>query len=130
MSKLRKQIGEESHVYDSLGNLQGLYTIDGREARRVFGEKRFWEGVAEIVRLYTQINPNEMKVADWENTAIRVENKNKYGSNETKSMRQALNLPHGLYLALTDYEPTLFRNKKTRTEFMKQFPVLRTCDVV
>ena len=126
----KKKIGEESHVYNSAGELQGLYTIDGKEVRRVFGNSKFWSGVDEIVRLYTKINPGEMQYATVENNNIKFENTNALGTNKSGSMRQALNLPHGLYLALVDFEPTLFRNKKTREKFMKRFPTLRTCETV
>ena len=127
---MHKSIGNESHVYSNAGELQGLYTIDGAEARRKFGNNKFWEGVDEIVKLYKEINPSEFKAAIIENTNIKYDNKNKHGSNDSKSMRQALNLPYGLYLALTDYEVTLFRNKKTREAFMKRFPALRSCESV
>lgn len=120
----------ESHVYKKDGELAGLYTIDGAEARRVFGNKKFWEGVDEMVRLYTKLHPNEMKTATVENNQIKFENKNRHGSNDSKSMRQALNIPYGLYLVLIDYEVTLFRNKKTRTAFMKRYPHLRACETV
>jgi len=120
----------ESHVYHKDGELAGLYTIDGVEARRVFGNKKFWEGVDELIKLYTQLHPMEMKTASIENAQIKFDNKNKHGSNESKSMRQALNIPYGLYLVLIDYEPTLLRNKKTRTAFMKRYPHLRACETV
>lgn len=127
---MHKSIGSESHVYDAKGDLQGLYTIDGAEARRVFGNKRFWQGVEEIVRLYKQINPGEMQAAVIENTNIKFDNNNQYGSTKANTYRQALNLPYGLYLALIDYEPTMFRNKKTREKFMKNYPALRSCETV
>lgn len=120
----------ESHVYNEDGDLQGLFLIDGVEARKVYGNKRFWEGVDEIVRLYTELNPNEMQGAVVENASIRTNNLNRFGGNESKSMRQALNIPYGLYLPLLDYEKTLFRNKKTREAFMKRYPHLRSCDTV
>lgn len=120
---------DENHVYKN-GELAGLFTIDGFKAREEFGNARFWEGVTEMIRLYTEINPNEMKMALIENQTIIADNKDKFGGNESRSMRQALNLPYGLYLALIDYERTLFRNKKTRTAFMKRYPALRSCSVV
>lgn len=130
MGEKSKKVGSESHVYDKHGNLEGLYTIDGKKVRQVYGEKRFWDGVDEIIRLYKQLNPSEFQYAIIENTHIRKDNKNQFGGNESGSFRQALNLPFGLYLVLTDFEQTLFRNKKTRTEFMKRYPVLRSCEVV
>jgi len=130
MAKRSNKAGNESHVYHDDGQLAGLYTIDGVEVRRVFGNKKFWQGVDEIIRLYREINPNEMKYAQVENESIKADNKNKFAGNESGSMRQALNLPYSLYLTLIDFEPTLFRNKKTRTKFMKRYPLLRTCKVV
>lgn len=125
-----KQLGEEGHIYNANGELEGLYTIDGAKARQEFGDKRFWEGIDEIVRLYTRINPSEMNYAAVENTTIRNQSKNEFNSNDSGSFREALNIPHGLYLALTDYERTLFRSKKTRREFMRRFPALRSCETV
>lgn len=131
MSKKKsKVVGEESHVYDEHGNLEGLYTIDGKEVRRVFGDRKFWEGVDEIVRLYTQINPTEMAVVTAENYQTRQDNKNDFGSDKHNVYRHALSIPHGLYLALIDFEQTLFRNKKTRERFMKRYPNLRSCNTV
>lgn len=127
---MAKEIGSESHVYNKAGELEGLYLIDGKAARQAFGDSKFWEGVEEVVRLYTQINPGEIQAAIIENTNIRFENNNKFGSDSAGVFRQALNLPYGLHLALTDYEPTLFRNKKTRQAFMKRYPKLRSCETV
>ena len=121
---------DEGHIYNVKGELEGLFTVDGKEARRVFGNKRFWEGVTEVISKYSEINPSEMKYAQLENQATRVDNINKFGSNESGSFRHVLNIPYGLYLALIDYEPRLFRDKKTRTEFMKRYPQLRTCEQV
>ena len=131
MNKKRsKEIGKESHVYKDDGELAGLYTIDGFKVREAFGNKKFWQGADEIVRLYTQLNPNEMQVAATENAATKAGNFNDLGTNDSKSMRQALNIPYALYLVLIDYELTLLRNKKTRSAFMKRYPMLRTCNQV
>lgn len=126
----KKTIGTEAHKYDAQGNLEGLYTIDGKKARQTFGSSRFWEGVDEIVRLYKQINPSEFDLAQYENMNVKLNNKNEYGSNESKSFRMVLQLPHGLYLALTDYEQRIFRDKKMRETFMKRYPSLRSCETV
>ena len=123
-------MSEESHVYHDNGELAGLYTIDGAEARKVFGNKKFWEGVDECIRLHTQLHPVEMKYATVENSIIRDTNNNEFASNDSSSMRQALNIPHGLYLVLIDYEIRLFRDKKMRTAFMRRYPMLRTCNKV
>jgi len=120
----------EGHRYNADGELEGLYTVDGKKAREVHGNSNFWEGVKEVIRYYTEINPSEMKYCTLENSIQRETNKNETGGNDSGSMRQALSLPHGLHLALTDYEPRLFRDKKMRTEFMKRFPHLRTCNKV
>ena len=125
-----KKIGEESHVYNTKGELEGLYTIDGAEARRVFGDKKFWQGTDEIIRLYQQINPSEYQYTVAENSLTKQDNKNSFGSNKDNTFRQALSIPYGLYLALIDYEPTIFRDKKKRTNFMKRYPLLRTCEKV
>lgn len=125
-----KKIGEESHVYDLQGNLQGLWTIDGRKARQEFGNQRFWEGMDELIRLYGEINPLEMKAAYNENLNTKLNNKSKTGGGKTKTMREALNLPHGLYLVLIDYEPRIFRDKKLRTAFMKRYKNLRSVEEV
>ena len=125
-----KKIGEESHVYNAKGELEGLYTIDGAEARKVFGNKKFWQGVDEIIRLYQKINPSEYQYTVTENAITKHDNKNSFGSNSDNTFRQALSIPYGLYLALIDYEPTIFRDKKMRTSFMKRYPLLRTCEKV
>ena len=130
MSQKGKTIGTESHVYDELGQLEGLWTIDGHKVRNTFGARKYWEGIDEIVRLYRQINPTEMAVTKIENDTQKTDNKNDFGSNDTKVFRHALNIPHGLYYTLIDYDPQLFRNKKTRTAFMKRFPDLRSCITV
>lgn len=117
-------------VYDKQGQIDGLWTIDGKKARQEFGNSRFWEGVDEIVRLYKEINPAEWDANLRMNVDTRLNNNNEFGGNKGGSFRLALNIPHGLYLALTDYEPRIFRDKTKRTAFMKRFNELRACDTV
>lgn len=124
------QVGTESHVYDSTGNLEGLWTIDGKKVRAAFGDRKFWEGIDEIIRLYKELNPTEMAATQIENTNIKFTNQNATGSSDSGSTRHALNIPYGLYLVLIDYEPTLIRNKKTRISFMKRYPVFNACQTV
>lgn len=121
---------DKAQVFDTKGNLQGLWTIDGTKARQEFGDSRFWEGVDELVRLYREINPAEMDRADYENLDKKLNNKKDTGSSESGSMREAINIPHGLYLVLTDYEPRIFRDKKMRHAFMKRYPALRSVEKV
>lgn len=130
MSQKSKEVGKESHVYDEHGNLEGLWTIDGHKVRETFGISRFWEGVDEIVRLYKEINPSEFDLALYENTKTKLENHKDTGGNKSGSFRQALQVPYGLYLVLIDYEPRIFRDKKTRENFMKRYPALRSVEVV
>jgi len=127
--KKNKEVGKESHVYNDKGDLEGLWTIDGHKARQEFGDRRFWEGVDSIVRLYREINPNEMAVSDYENMDKKL-NKGGTGGSDKGAFREAINLPHGLYLALIDYEPRIFRDKKMRTAFMKRYEFLRSVEVV
>lgn len=130
MAKKSKVVGSESHVYNDNGSLAGLYTIDGVKARQEFGNSRFWEGMDEMIRLYREINPGEMEVSDYENMDRKVNAKRSTGANESGSNREAINIPHGLYLVLTDYEPNIFKDKKLRTSFMKRYSFLRSCEVV
>lgn len=130
MAKKTKELGKESHVYDKGGNLEGLWTIDGAKAREEFGNKQFWQGVDQILRLYREINPNEMDRADYENIDKKLNNKTATGASKTGSMREAINIPYGLYLVLIDYEPRIFRDKKMRHSFMKRYPALRSIEVV
>lgn len=128
--KQHKEIGTESHVYDSKGNLDGLWTIDGKKARQVHGDSRFWEGMDELVRLYREINPGEMAAADYDNMDRKLNTNTRTGASKSGSFREALNLPYGLYLVLTDYEPNIFKDKKLRTSFMKRYSSLRSVEVV
>ena len=120
----------KAEVYNDTGDLQGLWTIDGKKARGEFGDARFWEGVERIVTLYKEINPADFQAAVDHNAATKLDNINEFGSNKSKSFRQALQLPHGLYVALIDYEPRMFREKKKREEFMKRFEGLRSCNKI
>lgn len=130
MPKKSKAVGSESHVYKEDGQLDGLYTIDGAKARQEFGQSRFWQGVDEIVRLYREINPNEMAAADYDNMDRKLNNNKSTGANDSGSFREVLKLPAGLYYTLIDYEPKIFRDKKTRHQFMKRYPALRSVEVV
>lgn len=130
MSRRGKEVGTESHVYDAKGNLEGLYTIDGAKARSEFGDRKFWEGVDECIRLYRQLNPSEMDVADYENLDKKLNAHTATRSNASGSTREAINIPYGLYLVLLDYEPQMFRDKKMRQSFMRRYPTLRSCEVV
>lgn len=120
----------KAEVLDTSGDLRGLWTIDGAKAREVYGNKRFWEGVSELVRLYSEIHAGDYLAAVEENTETKLNNHNQYGSNESKTVRHSLSIPYGLYLILTDYEPNFFKQKKKREEFMRRFPTLRACDTV
>ena len=111
-------------------DIAGLYTIDGFEVRRVFGIKRFWQGVDEIIRLYGELHPNEMILTKVDNELTKKENMNDFGSSTTGAHRKALSLPAGLLLVLKDYEPTIISNKKTRAQFMRRYPHLRACNTV
>ena len=128
--KKGKAVGEESHVYNKHGHLEGLYTIDGNKARQEFGDRRFWQGLDEVIRLYREINPSEMAAADYDNIDRKLNNKKATGASEKGAFREAINIPYGLYLVLIDYEPQLFRDKKMRTNFMKRYPSLRSVEVV
>lgn len=125
-----KVAGTESHVYNAQGDLDGLWLIDGAKARQEYGNSKFWEGMDEVIRLYREINPNEMDRADYENIDKKLKNTKKTGASKTGSMREAINIPYGLYLVLIDYEPRIFRDKKLRTAFMKRYSALRSVEVV
>ena len=121
---------DKAITYDHTGDISGMWTIDGKKAREEFGDSRYWEGVDEIVRLFKELHPAEYDATITATVKERLNNNNEYGSNKGNSFRKALEIPHGLYLALTDYDQRIFRNKKTRTEFMKRFNELRACDTV
>lgn len=121
---------DKAIVYDQTGDVAGLWTIDGKKAREEFGNARYWEGVDEIVRLYKEINAAEFEAVMLDNVNKRLENYNEFGSNKSKSFRQVLDIPYGLYLVLVDYDPRIFRDKKTRTNFMRRFNELRSCDTI
>lgn len=119
----------ENLVFNN-NDLAGLWTIDGHEVRRVFGEKKYWQGVDEIIRLYSELHPHEMTVTKVDNEIDRNSASNEFASNKSGSARKALSLPSRLLLVLKDYDPEIIKNKKKRTAFMKRYPFLRACQTV
>lgn len=120
-------MGAEHHVHRDDGTFIGLYTIDPQKARKQYG---FWEGITEIVREYSRLHPEEMRTIAHHNELTKRTNKDEFGANTAMTLRHCLSLPFGLLNFLEEYEPTLFANKKTRHEFMRRFPALRSCQSV
>lgn len=125
-----KQAGYEHVTLKQDGEVAGVYTIDGHKVREVFGVKRYWEGVDEIIRLYKEINPNEIAVMEVHNQLERDSKNNEFGSNKAGAVRHALSLPYNLLLVLKDYDKDIIQDKKKRQTLMKRHPILRTCQTV
>jgi len=123
---MHKQTGQEHWVLDDKGNLKGLYSLSGEKARNLHGAKNYWEGVDQIIREYAQVHPQEIKEQRIENQLTKDNNFNEYGSNQSGSFRQALELPVGLYNVLWEYDDQIFNNKKTLHTFMKRYPIFTT----
>lgn len=123
---MQKQVGQEHWVLDEKGNFKGLFSLSGEKARQLYGQKDFWNGVDHIIRDYMQLHPQEIKEQRIENQLTRDSNFNEFGSNQSGSFRQALELPVGLYTVLFEYEESLLTNKKTLHEFMKRYPIFTT----
>lgn len=121
---------EKAIKYDKGGDVEGMWLIDGKKAREEFGNTKYWQGVDKIIEIYKDLHPNEYEAAVLENVDTRLGNHNEFGSNKAKSTRLAINIPHNLYLVLVDYDPRMFRDKKTRENFMRRFNALRACDTV
>lgn len=130
MAKKVKQAGHEHVNLHDNGDIAGLWLIDGHKVREHFGAKKYWQGVDEIIRLYTEIHPNEMQVMGVHNQLERNDAKNQYASNQEGSVRHALSMPYQLYLVLVDYDPQIIKDKKKRAALMKRHPNLRACQTV
>lgn len=118
------------HIVYQGDDIAGLYTIDGFEVRRVFGNKRFWEGMDEIMRLYKELHPHEIDVVSVDNAIQKDKNMNQYGSTQEGVHRLALQIPIGLLNIMKDYEPTIIKDNKLRHAVMKRYPFLRGCHTV
>lgn len=130
MPKKSKQVGYEHLNVKDDGDVAGLWLIDGHKVRETFGVKRYWQGVDEIIKLYTQLHPNEMQITSVHNQLDRDDKNNEYGSNTSGAVRHALTIPYNLLLVLKDYDRDIIQNKAKRTAFMKRYPQLRACKVV
>lgn len=127
---MKKAVGYEHIKVGDSGDLEGLWLIDGHKVREHFGDRKYWQGVDEIIRRYTEINPLEMATAKAENDAVKKENRNSFGSNNSGSFRHALNLPYGLLLVLKDFDKDIIQDKKKRQSLMKLYPNLCACEIV
>lgn len=130
MAKKVKQAGYEHIILKDDGEVAGVWTIDGHKVREEFGAKKYWEGIDEIIRLYTKINPNEIAVMNVHNQLERDSQNNEFGSNKAGAIRYALSLPYNLLLVLKDYDKDIIQDKKKRQTLMRRHPQLRTCHTV
>lgn len=128
--KRGKMVGEEHINFDAHGNVLGLFTIDALKAREHYGAKRYWEGVRELIREYTNLNPIEMQLVIEENTLSRDQSFDEFAGSTAGTFRQAITIPVGLLNLLEQYDPTIITEKRTRHEFMRLFPMLRACRTI
>lgn len=125
-----KTVGLEHVNYDDRGNIAGLWQIDGNKVREHFGVRKYWQGIDEIIKLYTEMHPNEMAAMTFHNKLEQNDKNKDTGASTSGSYRHALSLPYNLLLVLKDYDKNIISDKKKRTALMKRFPNLRACKVV
>lgn len=125
--KLDKQTSGHEHIVAVDGVMLGFHAIDIEAAKRQYG---LWEGVDAIIRAYTQVNPQQMAETLANNKLRRDQLASSTGSWKTKTYRGTISMPLGLTIYLEQFEPTLFKNKKTLHEFMRRYKGLRTCNIV
>lgn len=130
MAKKVTKSGYEHIKLKDSGDIDGLWLIDGHKVRDVFGAKRYWEGIDEIMRLYKEIHPNEWQDMVIHNQLEKDDSKNATGSNQSGAVRHALSVPYPLYLVLHDYDDQIIKDKNKRHLLMKRYPVIRACQTV
>lgn len=126
MHKDQQAAGRE-HLVSVDGTLIGYHAIDVDKAKE---QHSYWEGIDEIIRAYSLINPNEMASIVADNKLQQARATYDTGSNKSGTQRQTVGLPFGLMLALEEYDEELFTNGRKLHEFMRLFPGLRTCRTV
>lgn len=126
MKKDLQKSGEE-HIVSIDGRMLGFHTIDIDAARALYG---LWDGVDAIIRAYAQVNPSEMAETLANNKLKREQLWRDTGGGKSRVMRGTISLPLGLTIYLEQFEPTLFKNKRTLHEFMRRYKGFRTCNTV
>lgn len=89
-----------------------------------------WESIYSLIRDYTKVHPQEMRLFMETNAHARRKVNNKYAASRSMSIRWGMNLPPGLDVLIRKFHPDVFDNKRKFRMFMRKFPGFRVCDVV
>lgn len=113
-------------MYDPHTRSSGVLYVDTKK----FSHQGVWERIDEVIRDYSEIHPNEMRMLVLENRMISEERKNGFASTGNKSMRWGASVPPGLMFKLETVEPRLFADKHLFHAFLRKYKGFRICKVV